>query len=381
MPSPARIRFDAKRALDHLLDLLRIEGLSGREGKVAAAVRDKLLRAGCRPGWIRHDRAHHSIPHDYEIGNLIVRIPGTRRGPRLLFSGHLDTVPLCRGASPVRRGRRLVPRGKTALGGDNRTACAALVSLAEVLLRSGAPRPPITLLFTVGEESGLWGARTVSPQALGRPALGFNIDGGEPARLVIGATSAERFEVAVHGRSSHAGVRPEEGISAVLIAARAIAEVSERGFFGLVQKGRQRGTSNVGIVRGGEARSHDPGFLRQIVGAYAKAFDGAARSVTSASGRRGRAELKSARDYDAFRLNETAPPVRAAKAAAARLGLAPLCVISNGGLDANYLNHKGIETVTLGAGQHNPHTVDEYVDLDEFATGCRLLIELATASG
>ena len=37
--------------------------------------------------------------------------------------------------------------------------------------------------------------------------------------------------------------------------------------------------------------------------------------------------------------------------------------VGDGGLDANYLNAKGVPTVTLGAGQHKPHTIDEYVDV------------------
>ena len=71
--------------------------------------------------------------------------------------------------------------------------------------------------------------------------------------------------------------------------------------------------------------------------------------------------------------------MKMAQAAARRLGLEPSLVIGNGGLDANYMNAKGVPTVTLGAGQHNPHTVDEYVDIGEFLGGCRLLVELATA--
>ena len=91
---------DKQRALTHLLDLLAIEGLSGREANVAAAVRAKLMAAGCRPEWIRHDNAHQRL-EGFEIGNLIVTLPGSgggNDGPRRLFMGHLDTVPLCRGA-------------------------------------------------------------------------------------------------------------------------------------------------------------------------------------------------------------------------------------------------------------------------------------------
>ena len=204
-------RIDEARALDHLMDLLAIEGLSGREGKVAAAVRKKLLAAGCESAWIGHDDANERIPGDYEVGNLVVDLPGTRPGPRRLFMGHMDTVPLCRGAVPVRRDGRIEAEGDTALGGDNRTSIGALVTMIETLLATGAPRPPIAVLMTVGEEVGLWGARTVELERLGNPGMGFNIDSGAPRVLIVGATGADRWQVDVHGKSSHAGFIPSTG--------------------------------------------------------------------------------------------------------------------------------------------------------------------------
>jgi hypothetical protein len=35
--------------------------LSGREGNVAAAIREKLMAAGCRQAWIKHDRSHRKV--------------------------------------------------------------------------------------------------------------------------------------------------------------------------------------------------------------------------------------------------------------------------------------------------------------------------------
>ena len=90
------IAIDKHRALAHLLDLLSIEGLSGKEGAVAAAVRAKLMAAGCKQSWMHHDRAHQRLS-GFEIGNLIVQLPGrgaSKNRGRLLFMGHLDTVPV-----------------------------------------------------------------------------------------------------------------------------------------------------------------------------------------------------------------------------------------------------------------------------------------------
>ena len=387
-------RIDEARAFDHLMDLLRIEGLSGREAAVAAAVHEKLLAAGCEPSWIGHDDANRRIPGDYEVGNLIVDLPGTKPGPRRLFMGHMDTVPLCRGAVPVRRNGRIEAEGDTALGGDNRTSIGALVTMIETLLAQDTPRPPITVLMTVGEEVGLWGARTVELERLGNPGMGFNIDSGAPHVVIIGATGADRWQVDIHGKSSHAGVHPEHGISAALIASRAVADVAAQGFFGKIELPAGSGTSNIGRMAGGEAsnqvtdhvfvsgesRSHDKAFLAQITAAYRNAFERAARSVTSSDGNCGRVDFRAETDYEAFEMPKGSPPVKlAAEQVRAVLGMEAEYLVANGGLDANYLNAKGLPTVTLGAGQHNPHTVDEYVDVQEYLDGCRLIAAIAAA--
>lgn len=383
---------DEKRAIAHLMDLLAIEGLSGREGRVAEAVKKKLRAAGCKASWMTHDQANRRIPGDYEIGNLIVELPGTTAGDRLLFMGHMDTVPLCRGAQPVRRGGRIVAKGKTGLGADNRTAVACLVTLAETLLKRGLPHPPITLLFTVGEEVGLWGARFVRLADLGKPSMGFNIDGGKPAELALGALGADRWRAHVHGVSAHAGCHPDHGVSAALIASRAVADVAARGYFGKIVQGKRRGTSNVGSIRGGEAsnqvtdyvlvtgesRSHDPKFVGRITETYRKAFERAARGVKNHKKKTGKVRFEAQTDYAPFRIPDDAPVARHAVAAAKSLRMKPELVSVDGGLDANYMNAKGLPTVTFGAGQHSPHTVDEYADVKEYIGGCRLAVALAT---
>jgi tripeptide aminopeptidase len=82
--------------------------------------------------------------------------------------------------------------------------------------------------------------------------------------------------------------------------------------------------------------------------------------------------------YPPFKLDESAPVVRRATRALEALGITPNYVFSNGGLDANWLDKHGVPTVTIAAGQAEIHTVKEYVNLPEFAVGCRIAVLLAT---
>jgi tripeptide aminopeptidase len=395
------IEFDRGAAINRLLRFLAVEGVTGREAKIGKELVAALREAGVPARSIRFDDANKRIPLPTETGNLIVELPGRgalESAGRLLFLTHMDTVPLCAGAKPKLKGKKIVNAARTALGGDNRTGCAVLATLAAELLCQAPDHPPLTLLFTVREESGLWGARHVCPKDLGDVEMGFNYDGRKAADVIIGAVGAERWEAEIFGRASHAGTAPERGISATMILAEALAAVRHDGWFGKVERAGRRGTSNVGPVGGanggpagdatnvvtdyvrvlGESRSHDASFVKEITGAYRTAFEKAASSVKNAAGKSGRVRFTKRLDYYPFRIKETEPVVRRAASVLTALGHVPNVRTANGGLDANWMVRHGIPTVTFGAGQNENHTTDEWIDLVEFEAGCRLAVALAT---
>jgi tripeptide aminopeptidase len=393
---------DREAALGRLMQFLAVEGVTGQEAAIGREIAGVLQEAGIAKRSIRFDQAHKQIPLPTETGNLIVDIPGRgslRKAPRLMLTTHMDTVPLCAGAKPVRKGRKIVNSARTALGGDNRTGCAVLATVVSELIRQKLDHPPLTLLFTVREESGLWGARFVDLDKLGKPSMAFNFDGRYANAVTIGAVGADRWEVEITGRASHAGGAPERGISATLILAEALSAVRRGGWFGKVSKGKRVGTSNVGPVMGagggpagqatnvvtdyvrvrGESRSHDAKFFKEITAAYKKAFVEAAADVTNSEGKSGKAKFTAHTDYHPFRMKETLPVVKRAVAGARTAGLEPDIRVASGGLDANWLVRHGVPTVTFGAGQVDPHTVDEWIDLDQFDAACRLALTLVTA--
>jgi len=294
------IPLDVAAAEAHLMRFLSIEGVTGHEAAIAAGVIDALKKAGVPDSAIRFDDANTRIPLPTETGNLIVQLPGSRPGPHLLFSTHLDTVPLCAGVKPRREGGRIVSDGTTALGGDARTGVALLVVLAETLIKNGLEHPPITLLFTVREESGLHGARELNPKDLGGPIMCVNVDGQRANELIVGAVGQENWSVEIRGRASHAGVAPEKGISATMVGAVGLAEARNAGWFGKVVKEDGQGSSNIGIFGGrdgivaagdatnvvtdyaylrGEARSRDAAFAKRIAEGYRDAFAKAKAAV------------------------------------------------------------------------------------------------------
>jgi tripeptide aminopeptidase len=390
MPEP-----NQKRALDLVMQLMAIPGKSGEELQVANFIRRQLTGAGIKGEFIRSDDAHRRTPLPGNVGNLIVKLPGTMRGPRRLLTAHMDTVPICVGSQPVKKGNVVHSADTTTgLGADNRAGCAVVLNALLEISERKLPHPPLTACWFIQEEIGLHGSRHVKQSLLGQPKLAFNWDGGTTERLATGATGGYRMQIEVRGLASHAGVAPEQGISAIAIAALAIADLQRNGWHGEVCKGKRRGTTNVGHITGGEAtnvvtdsvllkaeaRSHDSRFRQTIIREIERSFARAAKEVRNIFGQHGSVNIDGRLDYESFRLADDEPCVIAAESAIRSLGQDTFRAATNGGLDANWLTSHGIPAVTLGCGQVNPHMTSEQLDIAEFETACRVGLLLATAS-
>lgn len=390
---PAVPVIDERSAIDRVLRLMAVPGKSGEEASVVAEIRRELLAAGVPESCIEVDDVASRSPIGGDSGNLIVRLPGTMRGPRRLLMAHVDTVPLCVGCRPTVTGREVRSADpKTALGGDDRSGASVVLTAIVEILRQGLPYPPLTLFWPVQEEIGLYGARLVQLSRLGGPKMCFNWDGGDAEMACIGATGSYDLDIVVEGIASHAGVHPEAGVNALTVASLAVADLQAGGWLGLIEKGRHRGTSNIGIVQGGDAtnvvmprielhgevRSHDPKFRQRLADEFRKAFERAVKAVKNDAGKRARLTFVQDLKYESFSLDPKSPCVQAAIAAAALVGLKGETRISNGGLDANWLSARGLPTVTLGSGQEHVHTTDETLYLDDYLNACRIAVALAT---
>ena len=382
----------SSEAVQSVLELMAIPGKSGEEAEVVAYLRRRLREAGVPASSILADCVNRRSPAGGDTGNLIVKFPGSRRGPRRLLMAHIDTVPLCVGCKPVQEGAFIRPRSRgTALGADDRAGASLLLQTVCEILRTGLPHPPLTFLWSVQEEIGLYGVRYASLGKLGKPRLCFNWDGGAPNTVVVGATGGYAMDIVIDGVASHAGAHPDDGVSAVAIAGLAIAELVQNGWHGLIVKEENTGTSNIGVIVGGsatnvvaptvrlqaEARSHSARFRRRIVAEFRRAFVNAAKRVTNTQKQAGQVTFNAALKYESFRLPLTEPCVQAAMDAVRSIGLEPGAAICNGGLDANWMMAHGLPTVTLGCGQQGAHTVDEALHIDSYLQACRVALAIA----
>src|SRR5256884_7673389 len=235
-----------ERLRDEFLELVRISSVSKREGNVAKRLTTILEGMGAI---VEVDDAGDKIGS--APGNLVARFPGTAPDVApFLLCGHMDTVPPADNVRPVVDGDVIRTDGTTVLGGDDKSGIVAILETVRLLRERRIPHGPVDVLFTICEELGLIGAKHFDVGRL-RARTGLVLDCDGVHELITRAPAAHRMQFTVHGLEAHAGLAPEQGISAVRVAAEAIAAMR----LGRVDAAT---TANVGRIEGGLASNIIP---------------------------------------------------------------------------------------------------------------------------
>jgi tripeptide aminopeptidase len=344
-------------------ELCRIESPSGRERACADRVIAELRGLGVST---HEDDA--GVRARSDSGNLLARIPAVspRTGaPSVLLCAHLDTVPLLAPVEPVLVDGHWENANEGVLGADNKAALAVMLALARRVCGEGSP-VDVELLFTVCEETALAGARALDASRLSSD-FGYVFDHASPiGEVVLDSPTHFRVEADFRGAAAHAGIRPEQGRSAILAAARAIASMH----LGRVD---DETTVNVGTIAGGSAMNVVP--ERCSVVAEVRSLDESRAQATVAQvvDRMHEAanlpececdvDIAVQRTFSGFHLAPSRPAVRVAEAALRACGHEPVRIVSGGASDANALLADGVEVVNLANGTERNHEPGERVSV------------------
>jgi tripeptide aminopeptidase len=370
---------NAERLAETFRSLAATGSVSRREGALAADLRRRLEVLGAEV-WVDDSAAKTGS----DTGNLFARLRGANYGPALLLNAHMDTVQPGEGVSVQFEDGLFTSDGQTILGADDKSAIAVILEALNVLRERDIPHGPVEIVLTTCEEVGLAGARHLDFSRVTAP-FGYTLDGSDTDGIIVQAPSANRFEIRVIGRDAHAGAHPEQGINAIHLAAKAMAELT----IGRIDR---ETTCNIGRIEGGtatnvvpplvilqgEARSHDETKLESVTSGILAAFErivAAEREGRSPDGLP-RLEARVERSYSATRIPVEHPLVDLAQRAAQGLGRNLRTKISGGGSDANIFFEKGIPLGILGTGMREIHTVREHVRLDDMIRATELLLEI-----
>ena len=316
-------------------------------------------------------------------GNLWAFLPGNKAGATsVLFSAHMDGCEPCGGTTVVQKDGYLYSDGTTILGGDDKSGVVGILEGVRMLVEENAEHGDIQILFTIAEEGGVNGSRCMDRSKL-KAEVAYALDGeGAPGEVVIGAPGQYKWKISVHGKTAHGGVEPEKGINAIMIAAKALAEVER---YGRID---EETTCNVGIIGGGVATNVVPDLVviegdvrsrnndkleavrEEVVSTICNAVEKFGGKVT--------AEVE--HKYSGFFIDTNSTVVKLAERACELYNLPLDITQTGGGSDANFFNAYGVPCVILGTGMQNVHTVEEFLKEEDLYNSALMVYGILKAA-
>ncbi|WHY70357.1 tripeptidase T [Fictibacillus enclensis] len=360
-----------QRLLDEFLELVQIDSETKFEKEISKVLTKKFTDLGVE---VFEDDAESTTEHG--AGNLICTLKGNKEGiDPIYFTSHMDTVVPGVGVKPSVKDGYVVTDGTTILGADDKAGLSAMFEAVRILKEKNIKHGDIQFIITVGEESGLVGAKELDPSKL-TAKFGFALDSdGKVGDIIVAAPTQAKLIVDIYGKTAHAGVAPEKGVSAITIAAKAVSKMP----LGRID---EETTANIGRFEGGsqtnivcdhvsilaEARSLIAEKMEQQVAKMKEAFENTAESLG------GRADVAVKVMYPGFKFGDGDHVVEVAKKAAARVNRPHRLLQSGGGSDANVIAGHGIPTVNLAVGYEDIHTKNEKMPIEELVKTAEIVV-------
>ncbi|GGN56692.1 MULTISPECIES: M20/M25/M40 family metallo-hydrolase [Oceanobacillus] len=360
------------RLVEEFLELVQVDSETKYEAEIAALLKKKFTELGVE---VKEDNAKEKTGHG--AGNLICTLKGTKSdGDTIYFTSHMDTVVPGKNIQPVIEDGYIKSDGTTILGADDKAGLAAILEMIRLLKEENVEHGDIQFIITVGEESGLVGAKALDASLI-HADYGYAIDSnGDVGDIIVAAPNQAKIFATVKGKTAHAGVEPEKGVSAITIAAKAVSKMP----LGRID---EETTANIGRFEGGqqtnivadhvdiiaEARSLDKKKLDKQTAAMKEAFEHAASELG------GEAEVEIKLMYPGYKQESGDQVVEVARRAAKSIGRESKLLKSGGGSDANIIAGFGIPTVNLAVGYEEIHTTKERISIDNLIK----ITELITA--
>jgi tripeptide aminopeptidase len=372
-----------ERLAANFTELCEIDSPSRQEGRISQRLQQLFRELGATE-IIEDDSSGRT---GSECGNLVIRFPGGLDVEPIFFSCHMDTVQPAKGVRVKRIGDLFTSAGETILGSDDKSGIAACIEAMRLLREKGQPHRPVEFVITTCEEIGLVGAKALDPQLV-RAKEGYALDSSGMAKVITHAPAANRLTITVTGVAAHAGLHPEWGVSAVILAAKALAQVPS----GRID---EESTTNFGTISGGtasnivpekvvieaEVRSHSVEKLERLTEEIRAIFTATIADWSDPSGEAQgtpSVTVEVRQDFPVMRLAREDAVLRRVDAAARAIGMELSYEKAGGGSDANIFNGYGLATAIIATGMAQVHTTHEQVELQDMVELTRLLVALLT---
>lgn len=366
-------KINQDRVVEEFLELVQIDSESGNESEISKVLIKKFEDLGVE---VIEDNTQEKT--GFGAGNLICNLKGTKAGvDTIYFTSHMDTVVPGNNIKPSITDGYVHSDGTTILGADDKAGLTAMLEAIRVLKENNIDHGDVQFIITVGEESGLVGAKALDPSVF-KAKYGYAIDSnGDVGDIVVAAPTQAKVNAIIRGKTAHAGVEPEKGVSAITLASKAIAKMP----LGRIDN---ETTSNIGRFEGGkqtnivcdyveieaEARSLVPEKMETQVNLMKSIFEDTAKELG------GEAEVTIQVMYPGYKQKAGDEVVEIARSAAKAIGRTSELLESGGGSDANVFAGHGIPTVNLSVGYEQIHTTKERISISELTKVAELVTSI-----
>lgn len=367
------IEVNKDRLINEFMELVQIDSETKYETEIAKVLKDKFTSLGLD---VTEDQSKEETGHG--AGNLICTLKGNVSDVEpIYFTSHMDTVVPGKGIKPSIKDGYIVSDGTTILGADDKAGLAAIFESIRCLKEQDIKHGDIQFIITAGEESGLVGAKALDKDLV-NATYGYAIDSnGDVGDIIVAAPTQAKIYATIKGKTAHAGVAPEKGVSAITLAAKAISKMP----LGRID---EETTANIGRFEGGqqtnivcdqvdilaEARSLVPEKMDKQIAAMKTAFE------TTAKEYGGEADVKVEVMYPGYKQEAGDHVVEVARRAAEKIGRKSSLLKSGGGSDANVIAGFGIPTVNLAVGYEEIHTTNERIPVDELVKIAEMVVSI-----
>ena len=367
------IEVNKERVIKEFIELCSIDSETGNEKNIA----DKLVTILENMGLtVRKEEATAAETNGY---NIHVYVPGEMEGEPYLLSAHMDTVVPGNGIKPFVKDDVIYSQDGVILGSDDKSGVEAILEATRVVLENRISHRSYEIVFSVNEEVGMLGAKSVDTSKLKSKKCFVLDSSGDVGKVVYGAPGQIKVRAKVIGKAAHGGLAPEKGISSITVASKGIAKMN----LGRID---EETTCNIGEFVSKFPTNIVPDIAelyfeirsRDVNKLYAQT-DHMVKCLQDACDEAG-AKLEYTKDvrYIAFLHKLDDEVVKIALQSAERIGCKAYTALGGGGSDAHIYQTKGIECVILGTGMTNAHEKTECITVKNLVDSARWALDLIT---
>lgn len=379
---PQKIKDFLQPALPQMIDTLRrfVIAESPSLEKLPADRCCEIIAAE----WRKHGLQVRRIPQKNRGDHLRIESPSTSSRPKgqLLVLGHYDTVYA---TGTLKKMPFRVTAGKTFGPGtfDMKAGIVqALFAHRALQQLSLAPNKRVVFLWTSDEEIGSDSSRKLIETEARRSDAVFVMEPSYGPRGLIKTArkGVGEAEIIVHGRASHAGLAPQEGINAIHELCHQLSRV-------LKWNNSHRGTTvNADIIRGGTRTNVIADHARAVIDLRATTISEMTRISRQLRALKphlfgARLEIHGGFSRSPLERKMSAALFKRAKSLAAQINLSLEECSVGGGSDGNLTAALGIPTLDgLGAVGDGAHSTHEHIQTKTMPIRAALLAALLATS-